>query len=98
MSLLSAKGIVRGGHVKTAFSISDIADSIATLPDSSRSAYYSMKDLTYPMRSALRISDYNDRIADKLAKLEALSNIGAVKFNRALDNYVVSPLMNLDRF
>ena len=80
-------------YEKTAF-VSDIADSLATVPMELRNSYYRLKDVTYPFRSAFRISDYGDRLDDKLSQLELLAKIKAVGLNRSLDNAIISPLLD----
>lgn len=98
MSLLSTNGLVAAYRSKTAFSISDIADAVASTPSYLREGYYGIKDLTYPIRSSLRISDYGDRFDDRLSQLGALGDRYSIGLKRDLDREIFSPLMDATRF
>jgi len=98
MSFLSCDGLIYESRSKVAFSISDISDAIAATPSYITQGYYNLKDLTYPVRSSLRISDFGDRFEDRLSQLAALGDRYSIALNRGLDRHIMSPIFDATRF
>jgi hypothetical protein len=60
-------------------------------------AYYGIKDYTYPIREALRISDYKDRLRDRLSHLGSIIGGAQNEYNRGLRKVFLDPLMDITR-
>ena len=98
MSFLSARGLVAsGGMNKTAFTLEDLSDAVYSAPDMATKAYYGIKDYTYPIREALRISDYKDRFRDRLSHLGSIMEGAKNEQYRGLRKVFVDPFMDITR-
>jgi hypothetical protein len=85
LSLLAKLDLSRSANTsarsKTAFSLEDIKDAIYAAPGMASDAYYDIKDRAY---------GYGDTLGDK-------ARIIGSRLNRGLRDYVVDPVMNIER-